>query len=126
MGASNAPLIEADLARVPVYVYDGDNVRLKNERLTFRLVGVNAPEIRGKCETEKVAARKARDRLRQLVKDPSAKLTEVLCYGSNFGRRCGVVKVRGVDVAATLVREGLADPYLCGSQGCPKRREWCP
>jgi hypothetical protein len=37
----------------------------------------------------------------------------------NYGRRCGLLKANGEDVARILVREGLAQPYVCGSLGCP-------
>jgi endonuclease YncB( thermonuclease family) len=119
-------MIEVLLATVPFYVYDGDTISLTKQPPSFRLVGLDTPEIAGKCEAEKRLARLARNRLRALIaSDPEAKLTEVLCYGSNFGRRCGVIKVKGVDVAITLVREQYADPFSCGSKGCPKRRDWC-
>jgi endonuclease YncB( thermonuclease family) len=119
-------MIEVVLALVPFYVYDGDTIRLTNNPPSFRLVGLDTPEISGQCEAERRLARLARNRLRQLIaSDPEAKLTEVLCYGSNFGRRCGVIKVKGVDVSLTLVREQYADPFSCGSAGCPKRRDWC-
>lgn len=111
-------------------VYDGDQIKCNG--VTYRLVGVNAPEVRAQpftkqklCEPERIAGLRARDRLRQLARDPSAKLQEVLCYGSNFGRKCGVVTVREQNVAVTLVRENLGDEYYCGSKGCPKRRNWC-
>jgi endonuclease YncB( thermonuclease family) len=118
-------MIELLLAGLAVAVYDGDTVRLPNVPQSFRVVGLDTPEIRGKCEVEKIKARQARDRLRELIKHPTAKLTEVLCYGSNWGRKCGVITVNGQNVALTMVAENLADPYYCGSKGCPKRRNWC-
>lgn len=118
-------MIEVLLIGLAVSVYDGDTVRLQGVPQSFRVVGLDAPEIRGKCEAEKIKARQARDRLRELVKQPTAKLTEVLCYGSNFGRKCGVITVNGQNIALTMVAENLADPYYCGSKGCPPRRNWC-
>lgn len=106
-----------------LFIYDGDNVRC--DGVTYRLTHVNTPEIRGQCPSERELAKRSRDRLRALAKDPTAKLTEVLCYGSNFGRRCGIVTVKGVDVALVLINEGLGENYSCGSKGCPKRRNWC-
>ena len=130
-GSRSEPLIERDLAGVAKYVYDGDQVRLRKERLTFRLMGLNAPEMKSICQNpeakavEQRAAVKARDRLRQLVNHPTARLSEVLCHGSNFGRRCGIVKVEGIDVATIMIRENLAEPFTCGSKGCTRRRDWC-
>jgi endonuclease YncB( thermonuclease family) len=120
-------MFEALLVTLSIYIYDGDNLRVQSTtpRQTYRLVGLNAPEIRAACPQERALAIRARDRLRQLTKLPTAHLQEVLCYGSNFGRRCAVITVNGKNVADTLVGEGLAEPYWCGSSGCPKRKDWC-
>jgi micrococcal nuclease len=118
-------LLEVLLATQVATAYDGDTLRVQGIPQSFRVVGLDTPEIRGKCEAEKQKARQARDRLRELIKHPTAKLTEVLCYGSNWGRKCGVITVNGQNIALTLIAENLADPYYCGSKGCPKRRNWC-
>lgn len=110
-------------ACVSLFIYDGDNVRC--DGTTYRLVGHNAPEIRGVCPFERDLARRSRDRLRALAMEPGATLQEVLCYGSNFGRKCAVVRVGGRNVAEDLVSNGLAEPYWCGQNGCPIRRDWC-
>ena len=38
---------------------------------------------------------------------------------------CGTLKVRGQDVGAILIAEGLAEPYGCGTASCPSRGTWC-
>jgi hypothetical protein len=43
----------------------------------------------------------------------------------NYGRACGVLKARGHGVAAILIAEGLARPYVCGATSCPPRAPWC-
>ena len=44
----------------------------------------------------------------------------------NFGRRCGTLRVNGVDVGATLIGEGLAVRFACGATSCPTLpRPWC-
>lgn len=43
----------------------------------------------------------------------------------NYGRACGVLTARGRDVAAIMIGEGLARPYLCGATICPRRATWC-
>jgi hypothetical protein len=62
------------------------------------------------------------------VSRSALELTEVRCScptGNsghavlNYGRRCGLLKANGEDVARILIREGLAHPYACGSLGCP-------
>jgi micrococcal nuclease len=105
-------------------IIDGDTIKV--DGLTYRLVGYDTPELRsGKCVAERRLASKARLRLSQLASEPSAKLQEVLCHGSNFGRKCGIVYVNGKNIATVMVKEGFADNYWCGSAGCPKRRNWC-
>lgn len=109
---------------ITIQVIDGDTLKVNDH--TYRLVGYDTPELySGKCLSERRLASKARLRLAQLVTEPGAKLQEVLCHGSNFGRKCAVVYVNGKNIARTLVREGYADDYWCSSAGCPKRRNWC-
>jgi hypothetical protein len=36
-----------------------------------------------------------------------------------LGRRCGALRVHGVDVGATVIGEGLAVRFVCGATGCP-------
>jgi endonuclease YncB( thermonuclease family) len=77
----------------------------------------------------------ARARLQALINGRGKlELTEVRCSclpGSegtrfcNYGRACGTLKVRGVDVGRTLIAEGLARPYICSKYRCPRRQGWC-
>ncbi len=44
----------------------------------------------------------------------------------NYGRRCGVLRTHGRDVAEILIGDGLAVPYHCGATSCPPLpRPWC-
>jgi micrococcal nuclease len=111
-------------AALSLQIVDGDTIKV--DGLTYRLVGYDTPELRsGKCVAERRLASKARLRLSQLASEPTARLQEVLCHGSNFGRKCGIVYVNGKNIATVMVKEGFADNYWCGSTGCPKRRNWC-
>jgi endonuclease YncB( thermonuclease family) len=117
-------LLEFMLATALVTVTDGDTIRANGE--PYRLVGFNTPELStGKCEAERKLATQARVRLQQLVREPTARLQEVLCHGSNFGRKCAVVYVGGRNIASLMVRERLAEDYWCSSSGCPRRKNWC-
>jgi endonuclease YncB( thermonuclease family) len=116
-------IIKLLAACLSLYIYDGDNVRC--DGVTYRVVGLNAPEIRAQCPFERELAVEARDLLRYLVSRDGAVLEEVLCHGSNFGRKCAVVRSGGKTAAEELVSKGLAEPYWCGSGGCPRRRNWC-
>ncbi len=102
------------------YVYDGDTVALDcaRGRKTARLVGFDTPETRdADCGAEKALGDRATLRLRALAKGD---VTFDAKGYDKYGRILAVMKVDGVDVATTLVAEGLAAPYLGGA-----RINWC-
>jgi endonuclease YncB( thermonuclease family) len=107
-------------------VLDGDTI--VSEGYRYRLVGLNAPEIRGACPREQQLAELARLRL-QKIADGGAIIYRVACARGDldrFGRRCArLITLDGVDAGEILIREGLAEPYRCGPWGCPKRKDWC-
>jgi endonuclease YncB( thermonuclease family) len=116
-----------------IQVVDGDTIRTGS--LVYRLVGFDTPETyQAKCPQERALGERATARLRMIVSRSALELTEVRCscppetqgtQSCNYGRRCGLLKANGEDVAQILIREGLARPYVCGSYGCPKRKPWC-
>lgn len=104
---------------ISVRVIDGDTVSLDDGRPNIRLVGFNAPETggRARCEAERQRGEAAKRRLRELVNSGRSDFHQVACScppgaeGTdvcNFGRRCGTLRVNGVDVGVTLIGEGLA------------------
>ena len=124
-------------APVSVYVVDGDTIGLGDGRPKIRLVGFNAPETgsRARCEAERKKGEAAGQRLRELVRNGRPEFQQVACScppgtegtnACNFGRRCGTLRVNGVDVGATLIGEGLAVRFNCGATSCPTLpRPWC-
>ncbi|MBY5814496.1 thermonuclease family protein [Rhizobium leguminosarum] len=117
-------------------VTDGDTVHVVGERAGTRLVGFNTPEkFSPQCEYERKLGERASSRLMELVKSPNLQLTKVPCAcpaGSegtdacNHGRSCGVLKVDGRDVGQILIGEGLAVPFICEGNRCPRTpRPWC-
>ncbi|TBG84510.1 thermonuclease family protein [Rhizobium leguminosarum] len=117
-------------------VTDGDTVHVAGERAGTRLVGFNTPEkFSPQCEYERKLGERASSRLRELVKSPNLQLTKVPCacpVGSegtdacNHGRSCGVLKVDGRDVGQIMIGEGLAVPFICEGNRCPRTpRPWC-
>lgn len=118
-------------------ITDGDTIKLSGRAKGTRLVGFNTPETyKPRCDAEQALGRKATSRLKQLVSEAETvdlQLVACACQegtqgtdACNFGRSCGVLKVDGVDVARTLIKEGLAVPYVCGTTSCPKPpRPWC-
>ena len=112
-------------ARV-VSVYDGDTLTVDAEpwpsltaRTSVRVAGVDTPEIRGKCQSEKDLAVRARDFVRATV-GASVRLTDVR-PGKYAGRVIADVWVRGRKLSDLLIAENLGRPYHGGH-----RQGWCP
>jgi endonuclease YncB( thermonuclease family) len=112
------------------YVTDGDTVRQAG--VSYRIVGLNAPELHAQCDSELKSALQAKARLVELR--PSATLTPVLCAGDHvldlYGRHCAKIAVTMPDGsvrdwADIAIAEKLAEPYVCTHGHCPRRRDWC-
>lgn len=110
-----------------VRVYDGDTITVDiaewppvvGDDISIRVRGLDTPEIRGKCDSEKAMARAARDRLREMLE--GAESIELVDYErGKYFRLVATVMADGKDVAETLIGEGLARPYDGG-----KRESWC-
>jgi endonuclease YncB( thermonuclease family) len=122
---------------ISVRVIDGDTISLDDGRPNVRLVGFNAPETgdRARCQAERQKGEAAKRRLRELVSSGRPDFQQIACScppgteGTdvcNFGRRCGTLRVNGLDVGATLIGEGLAVRFVCDATSCPKLpRPWC-
>jgi micrococcal nuclease len=98
-------------------VIDGDTIAVRGT--TIRIMGLDAPEIRGACPAESRLAQRARARLVQLLADGVA----IERHGRDrYGRALAVVRdALGRDVAGVLIAEGLAHPYF----GRGPRGGWC-
>ena len=127
---------KSNITRNDFTITDGDTIRVNGERKGTRLVGFNTPEtIQPGCSAERTLGLKAKARLRQLVSKGRLTLERVRCAckpgtegtnACNHGRSCGVLSVDGRDVGDTLVSEGLAVPFVCGSSRCPPTpKPWC-
>lgn len=108
-----------------VSVYDGDSFTALahpwpglDVTVRIRVKGVDTPEIRGKCESEKEAARAARNRVRELVKGGVllARISD-----DKYSRKAARVFLPdGRDLAEILVTEGYGRRYDGG-----RREGWC-
>lgn len=99
-------------ARIPVW----DNVEVIT---AVRLAGIDTPELKGKCASEKALALKAKARLAELL---TGTITISDVKPDKFaGRVDAIVTANGQEVAGILVAEGLARPYTGGARG-----SWCP
>ena len=99
-----------------VAVHDGDSFTVELPGLPaalarrgVRLAGIDTPELRGKCEGEKAAARAARDALAGLLAAGEPRICPL--GWEKYGRVLATVTVGDVDVAAALIAGGHARPY---------------
>ena len=128
-------LIESrDHAVGDLSIVDGDTVRAAGT--VYRLLGFDAPERgdRALCDKERELAERATSRLQIVIAGGTPKLTRMACPCSagtegsaacNEGRACAALTVDGQDVGDALIREGLAQPFVCSQTSCPPRRPWC-
>lgn len=109
-------LMSPALALERAHAVDGGTIRVDGERV--RVMGLDAPEMRGLCPAEVAAARRAKDRMTELV----AGGVTLRPHGRDRYRRLLAVveDSRGRDVASVMIREGFARPY-----GGERRQGWC-
>lgn len=108
-------------------VVDGDTIAVRvtvwlqhEVEVLVRLRGIDAPELRGDCDTEKRRAELAALALKRIVAEGPVTLTAI--EGDKyFGRIVAdVTTVRGHSVAASLVAGGFARAY-----DGEARASWC-
>ena len=135
-----ALLLALTVPATVVSVYDGDTIRVEAAHWpghtwtgSVRVLGIDTPEIRGKCPEEKAAAIAARDFVIGVVGD------RVQLHNIKLGKFAGrvlaevkiqdrtvtvddgvVVKLFTQDLAQILIEQGHARPYYGGS-----RSGWC-
>ena len=89
------------------------------ERIPVRLLGVDTPEIKGKCDSEKVTARAAKQFTVQALR--SAKTIELRnMQRDKYFRILTDVYLDGKNLADGLIKAGHARVYDGG-----KRLGWC-
>ena len=108
-------------------VTDGDTFKVRIEIwpsvevvTAVRIMGIDTPEIHGKCVSEKAAALKAKARLTELLTGKQISLSGVK-FDKYAGRIDAVVMVDRDNIGALLIQEGLAHAY----DGKTKQG-WCP
>jgi endonuclease YncB( thermonuclease family) len=100
-------------------VIDGDTFKLGDRKI--RIIGIDAPELASpRCPAEAALARRASDRLLQLLNQgPFDMVAHRLQREDRNGRDLMVIRRGDVTIGATLMEEGLAHRYI-GS-----KRSWC-
>ena len=108
-------VIDGDTFEARVRIWPGMDVTTK-----VRLRGIDAPEMRARCEDERVMALAARDALVRLLAQGSVGVTGV--GQDKYGGRVDAdVSTAGTpDVSAAMLDGGFARPYSGG-----KRQSWC-
>ena len=109
-------------------IYDGDTFRANipdypliiGQHMGIRINGVDTPEMRGKCEQEKVLARKAKQYTVMMLRSAKAIELRNMQRGKYF-RIVADVLADGQSVGEGLVNKGLAVPY----DGGKKVKDWC-
>jgi len=110
------------------YIIDGDTfsakVILKEDiqiSVRVRIMQIDAPELKGECESEMVAAFAAKDRLGELIPIGSRVILTGVKDDKYLGRiDAFVTNDSGHDVGEIMVRENHAHRY-----GGGKRVGWC-
>lgn len=107
-------VVDGDTFEATFFVFHGVQIKAK-----IRILGIDTPEIRGKCEKEKRMAQQARELARKLLKD-QALLVDVSPdkYSGRYDAR--VLAADGKDVGQQMIASGLARKYNGG-----KRAGWC-
>ena len=109
-----------------VSVYDGDTFKAEAHiwldqyvTVNVRVVGADTPELRGKCQREIDLAVMARDRAIVLMGE-DVTLSNI-SHDKYGGRVDATVTIHdGRDLAAVLIEDDLARPYLG-----ERRQSWC-
>ena len=108
-------------------IYDADTFRVNIEgyppiagqRIPIRVLGVDAPELKGKCESEKIKARQAKQFTVEALR--SAKVIELRnTQRGKYFRILADVYIDGKSLADGLIKAGHARVYDGG-----KRLSWC-
>ncbi len=110
------------------YAYDGDTIYvaipgLPDEiaNMSVRVRGVDTPEMRGECDSEKQLAQMARDYARQRLKSATSVQFCEPEWGRYGGRVVASVRIDGSPLDLELINQGLARPY----DGKTKHQPWC-
>lgn len=115
--------VEAEVVRV----VDGDTIAVKAHvwpghtvEVLVRLAGIDTPELKGKCETERVMAQEARATVERALASGRALLFDVT-FDKYGGRALAEVHSEdGQDLGARLIAARLARAY-----GGKAKLGWC-
>lgn len=116
-----------------IKVYDGDTITVASRlpftddrkdtiwRFSVRLNGIDCPEIRGKCETEKRVAQIGKSILSDKILGKTVLLENVEL--EKYGRLLATVNFEGLNLNEWMVEQRLAVAYDGGTKKCPDNWE---
>ena len=108
-------VLDGDTMAVSVNVWLGQNVITK-----LRIDGIDTPEMKGKCDSEIMRAKEAREEIISLIKNNKIEVYDIR-NGKYAGRVLAKVKtIEGIDLGKHMIEKGFARPY----KG-KKRKGWC-
>ena len=99
-------------------VVDGDTIK-NSDSGYIRIIGIDTPEIKGQCKSEKDKAVQAKKYL-QSVLESSKEIKVVGNKTDKYGRLLALVYADGVSVSGLMLQANLARVYDGG-----KRESWC-
>ncbi len=108
-------VLDGDTFEARVHVWPGMQITTR-----VRLRGIDAPELRARCDDERVKALAAREALTRLLAQGEVGISRV--GQDKYGGRvdADVSTARTPDVSAAMLQGGLARPYAGG-----RRESWC-
>ena len=88
-------------------IVDGDTFWLGGVK--HRIANIDTPELKGRCSAEQATAKRARQRLAEIIND---RPVEVQVTGTDpFGRKLVIISDASGDIGDRLVGEGLAEVW---------------
>jgi endonuclease YncB( thermonuclease family) len=99
-------------------VVDGDTIK-NSDSGYIRILGIDTPEIKGQCKSEKDKAVQAKKYLESIL-ESSKEVKVVGNKTDKYGRLLALVYADGVSVSSLMLQANLARVYDGG-----KRESWC-
>lgn len=107
--------------------YDGDTCYItvpslppELQKMSIRILGIDTPEIRGECESEKELAQQAKKLANKLFKEAKVIELKDIDWDKYGGRILANVYLDGELYSEKLISSGLAKPYFGD-----KKESWC-
>ncbi len=115
MSAHVTRVIDGDTFEASAIIWLGQQLDIR-----VRIDGIDAPELRARCDSERVRAEAARDYLSKRIEGGDVKLSAV-SYDKYGGRIDAVVADGRGDIGDAMIHARLARVYDGG-----RRAGWCP